>query len=75
MAEEKESIRVTYTKELESILKDLEDDNNYVAFELLWLNESSAKYFNGLKISTVDVSETSGSFDVIILLKLDIILE
>ena len=28
MVEEKESIRVTYTKELESILKDLEDDNN-----------------------------------------------
>ena len=37
MAEEKQSIRVTYTKELESILKDLEDDNNYVAFELLSL--------------------------------------
>ena len=66
MAEEKESIRVTYTKELESILKDLEDDNNYVAFELLWLNEPGSKYFNGLKISTVDVSETSGSFDVTI---------
>jgi hypothetical protein len=35
MAEDKKPVRVTYTKELESILKELEDANNYVAFELL----------------------------------------
>ncbi len=59
-------IRVTYSKELESILKDLEDANNYVAFELLWLGEPAAKYFNGLKIENVTVSKVKDCFDVTI---------
>jgi hypothetical protein len=66
MAEDKKPVRVTYTKELESILKELEDANNYVAFELLWLGEVSAKYHNGLRIETVNVSKKKNSFDVTI---------
>ena len=65
MAEDKKSsIRVHYTKELFDILKDLEDANKYVAFELLWLNEDGAKYFNGLKIGEVGVSKSFNCFDV-----------
>ena len=64
MAEDKKPVRVTYTKELESILKELEDANNYVAFELLWLGEISAKYHNGLRIEMANVSKTKNAFDV-----------
>ncbi len=59
-------IRVKYSKELESLLKELEDANNYVAFELLWLGEPAAKYFNGLKIENVEVSKVKDCFDVTI---------
>jgi hypothetical protein len=66
MAEDKKSVRVTYTKELESILRQLEYDDSYVAFELLCLGEESSQYDNGLRIGKVDVSKNKNSFDVTI---------
>lgn len=66
MAEDKLPVRVSYTKELESILKELEEADNYVAFEILWLGESSSKYQNGLRIGSVDISKVKNSFDVTI---------
>ncbi len=65
-AEEKKNsdIRVKYSKDLEELLKVLEDENSYIAFELLWLNEPDSKYFNGLKIGNVDISKTKSCLDV-----------
>lgn len=60
------SVKVRYTEELEKILKHIEGDNNYVAFELLWLGEPDSKYHNGLKISLVGVSKKDWHFDVVI---------
>ena len=58
--------RVKFSEQLEKILKQLEDDNNYLAFELLWLNESGSKYFNGLKITSVGISKQKNCFDVLV---------
>jgi len=57
-------IRLKFTKELEDILKEIEQTHNNLAFELLYLNEEGSKYFNGLKISKVDVSKQKNCFDV-----------
>ncbi len=66
MAQETSSIRVSYSNELIEVLKKLEGENNYLAFELLWMIEPDAKYHNGLKISKVDLSKSDWSFDVTI---------
>jgi hypothetical protein len=55
--------RLIFSDRLKNILKKLEDDNNYVAFELLYLSEPDSKYKNDLNISEVDVG-TDFSFDV-----------
>lgn len=52
---EQEMIRLKFSERLVKLLKELEDVNNYLAFELLYLNEPTSKYFNGLKISGVDI--------------------
>jgi len=57
-------VRVKYSERLEKLLKKLEDADNYVAFELLWLGESDSKYHNGLKIQGVDISKTDYCFNI-----------
>lgn len=57
-------VRVKYSKELEELLKVLEDENSYISFELLWLGEPDSKYHNGLRISNVNISKTKSCFDV-----------
>mgnify|MGYP003350723643 CR=1 FL=1 len=57
-------IRVKFTPELEELLRVLEEENSYIAFELLWLNEPDSKYHNGLGIGKVDISKTKSCFDV-----------
>jgi len=61
-----ERIKMIFTEEFYNILKKLEAENNYLAFELLWMIEPDAKFHNGLKISKVDVSKQDWSFDVTI---------
>jgi hypothetical protein len=61
---EKKPIRVEFSKELLDILKKLEKQNSYVAFELMWMTEPDADYFNGLKIKKVDVSKVDWCFSV-----------
>lgn len=58
--------KISFTNELLSVLKKLEAENNYLAFELLWMIEPDAKYHNGLRITKVDVSKSNYSFDVTI---------
>jgi hypothetical protein len=64
MADTKEPIRVKFSEELHDLLRVLEDENSYVAFEMLWLNEPSSKYYNGLNISDVNISKTKSCLDV-----------
>lgn len=59
------SIRIQFSNELIEILKVLEEENIYIAFEMLWLSEPDSKYFNGLGISKVDVSKKKSCFDVV----------
>jgi hypothetical protein len=59
-----ERIKMIFTEEFYNILKKLEAENNYLAFELLWMIEPDSKFHNGLKISKVDVSKQDWSFDV-----------
>jgi hypothetical protein len=61
-----ERIKMIFTEEFYNILKKLESENNYLAFELLWMIEPDSKFHNGLKISKVDVSKQDWSFDVTI---------
>ena len=61
-----EGIKMIFTEEFYNILKKLEAENNYLAFELLWMIEPGSKFHNGLKISKVDVSKQDWSFDVTI---------
>lgn len=49
--------RVQFSDKLKKLLKDLEDNNNYLAFELLWMSDPTAKYHNGLNITHVDYGE------------------
>ena len=63
MAEQKLP-RVEFSKELIDILKNLEKQGSYVAFELLWMAEPDAEYFNGLKIKKADVSKANWNFSV-----------
>jgi hypothetical protein len=59
-------IKPIFTEELQKILKELESENNYVAFELMWMSEPDSKFHNGLRISKVDVSKQDYCFDVTI---------
>lgn len=58
--------RIKLTKELEEILLEIEQVNNDIAFDLLWLNEPKTNYFNGLKITDVGISKVKNCFDVTI---------
>jgi len=66
MADKTEGIKMVFTEEFYNILKKLEAENNYAAFELLWMVEPDSKFHNGLRISKVDVSKQDWSFDVTI---------
>jgi len=59
-----EQIKVEFSKEILEILKKLEKQGNYVAFEIMWMTEPDADYFNGLKIKKVDVSKVDWCFNV-----------
>ena len=59
-----EQIKVEFSKEILTILEKLRKQGNYVAFEIMWMTEPDAEYFNGLKITKVDVSKVDWSFNV-----------
>jgi hypothetical protein len=49
MAEQKLP-RIEFSKDLIDILTELNEDNDYVAFELMWMSEPDTDFFNCLKI-------------------------
>ena len=56
--------KMKFTNQLESIFEQLADVDDDIAFELLYLLEDSTKYFNGLNIIEVDVSNVKSFFAV-----------
>lgn len=59
-------IKPVFTKELKELLKKLEQENNYAAFEIMWMSEPDSTFHNGLKISKIDISKQDYCFDVTI---------
>ncbi len=60
---DKSGLNVVFSKKLIDILSKLEDENYYIAFELLWMSEKNSKYHNGLGISAVDIGAVNKSSD------------
>lgn len=58
-------IKMKFSHELKKILEDLETDEDYVAYELGWINNSS-DLDNVLNISYLAVSKSYGCFDALI---------
>jgi hypothetical protein len=58
--------RIKISDKLSKLLKVMEDNDSYLAFELLWLGEPGSKYVNGLGITDVDVSNKAYCFEVTI---------
>ena len=56
--------RIKFSEKILKLLKELEDNDSYIAFEILYMSEPKSKYFNGLKITDVDVSSKDYHFDV-----------
>jgi hypothetical protein len=56
--------RIKISSELEKVLKNMEDNDSYLAFEMLWLGESGSKYVNGLGITDVTISTKAYCFEV-----------
>jgi len=60
------TLRVKISKDLTKILKNMEDNDSYLAFEMLWLGEDGSKYYNGLGVSDVSISNKPYCFEVTI---------
>jgi hypothetical protein len=54
---EKKQAKIEFTDKFKKILDTLVDNNNYTAFELLYMIEPGAKVYNGLGINKVDVGK------------------
>jgi hypothetical protein len=57
-------VKIKISKKLEEVLKKMEDNDSYLAFEMLWLGEPGSKYYNGLGISNVTISNKPYCFEV-----------
>ena len=60
------TLRIKMSKDLTKILKNMEDNDSYLAFEMLWLSEDGSKYYNGLGVSDVSISNKPYCFEVTI---------
>ncbi len=58
--------RIKISDKLSKILKVMEDNDSYLAFEMMWLGEPGSKYINGLGITDVDISNKPYCFEVVI---------
>jgi len=58
-----ETNQIQFSDKIKKILKELEDNNSYLAFELLWMSEPDSKYHNGLQITHVDSGVPNRSSD------------
>ena len=58
------NLRIKLSNSLIKVLKTMEDNDNYLAFEMLWLGEDGSKYHNGLGVSDVNISNKPYCFQV-----------
>lgn len=66
ITEASKEVRIKISSKLESLLKRMEDNDSYLAFEMLWLGEPGSNYHNGLGISDVTISNRPYCFEVTI---------
>jgi len=62
----KADVRIFFTDKLFEVLNILVEENDIIAYELLWLDDPSSDYRNALGISKVDISKNKNCFDVTI---------
>lgn len=60
----KKELKIKLSERITKVLKKMEDNDSYLAFEMLWLGESGSKYYNGLGITDVDISNKPYCFEV-----------
>lgn len=60
------SAKIKISEKLTKVLKTMEDNDNYLAFEMLWLGEPGSTYVNGLGITDVTISSKPYCFEVTI---------
>ena len=65
MADEPTNLpKIKLSKQLIDVLKKTEDLGDYISFEILCMNDDDTEYFNGLKITNVDVSKQDYCFEI-----------
>lgn len=63
---ENKPVRIKLKPRLVEILEILEDEDDFVAYEILWLGDDKSVYHNGIRIEDVDISDVASCFEVII---------
>jgi hypothetical protein len=58
--------KIKISKGLYKVLRTMEDNDSYLAFEMLWLGEDGSQYYNGLGVSDVTISNKPYCFEVVI---------
>jgi hypothetical protein len=56
--------KIKFSEKILKIFKELEDNDSYLAFELMYMTEPGSKYFNGLRVTDVDVSKNDYHFNI-----------
>ena len=65
MADEPTNLpKIKLSKQLIDVLKKTEDLGDYISFEILCMDDDDTEYFNGLKITNVDVSKKDFCFEI-----------
>lgn len=65
MADEPTNLpKIKLSKQLIDVLKKTEDLGDYISFEILCMDDDDTEYFNGLKITNVDVSKKDYCFEI-----------
>ncbi len=60
------NIRIQFNPELIEIFEIIEEEGNYIGFEMAWLADPNSTYQNFLKIEHAKISKSKGCFDVTI---------
>ena len=56
--------RIKFTEDFKKLVGEIKADNNYCAHEILGMEDPDSEYFNGIKITEVDISDKPFVFKV-----------
>jgi hypothetical protein len=56
--------RIKFTEDFKKLVGEIKADNNYCAHEILGMEDPDSEYFNGIKITEVDISDKPFVFNV-----------